>query len=613
MRRVIGRGRRLLTAPGVREGGIVALILVVGLLMRLPNLNGPLLAISSFRQTETAYPALIYHQQGINLLAPQLPVLGRPWQVPFEFPLFQAMAAVIMNLGGAADWSMRFSGVICFMATAVAVWGMVRHLSTRTAAGIAVLIFVASPFNVWWSRASMIEYMATALSVGYVWAGMIWIDKRQLRFAALAIVLGTLAMLVKVTSAVFWMVPLLLYWGMVSRPPWRLLLRERLRTSATLFAIPLVACVLWTHYADDIKAASHATSWMTSEALVGFNFGSIGQRLDPHQWSKIIHPFDSLVTGVPIWLFAAVCVIAMLRERRAVWVGIILAGALPVLTFMNLYAVQAYYLAAVTPAVAAVAGYALDGVISRVRAAPLRAAAIVVVVVWLGTSLYIQRDFLASSYATPTPDPANILPQAREIDAGTKPQDLIVFDGLQWSPAVPYYARRRGMMLVQIIVTPKLLNALPGQGYTYLYTVTPHPGHFSADALAVLQRWTWFGDVSAHLFRVGATYLSVDTTYVAAAAETAQPSGDSSLITGTRTLVCDGSTSDITVPPRSTITMELGDSSPPHGMTLAVNGHWIPAERTVVVNSDATSTGSVQLACTGGADLDLTGVYAQQP
>jgi 4-amino-4-deoxy-L-arabinose transferase-like glycosyltransferase len=614
MRRVIGRIPRLMTAPGVREAAVIVAMLAVGLLVRLPNLNAPLLAISSFRQTETAYPALIYHQQGINLLFPQLPVLGKPWQVPFEFPLFQAMAAVLMNLGGAADWAMRVSSVICFVATAVAVWGLVRHLSTRTAAGFAVLVFLASPFNVWWSRASMIEYMATAFSVGYVWAGMIWIDNRQRRFAVLAIVLGSLAMLVKVTSAVFWMVPLLLYWGARSRPPWRPWLRERLRTSAVLFAIPLIAAVLWTHHADDIKAASPATSWLTSEALFGFNFGSVGQRLDPHQWSKIIHPLDTLVTGMPFWIFAVVCLIAILRDRRAVWVGIILAGVLPIFTFINLYAVQAYYLAAVTPAVAAVAGYALDGVIRHWRAAPFRVATMLVIVAWLGATLYIQRDFLASSYTTPTPDPANVLPQAREIDAGTRPQDLIVFDGLQWSPAVPYYARRRGIMLVQIIVTPRLLNGLTGQGYTYLYTLTPHPGQFSPDALAVLQRWAWFGDISPHLFRLGATFATVESAYVAAAAQPFQLEGNAvSLITGSRTLTCDGSTTDVAVSSGATITLQFAAPLPAQAITLAVNGRWIPAERTVVVNPDASSSGSLHLACAGGTELDLAGVYAQQP
>ena len=38
---------------------------------------------------------------------------------------------------------------------------------------------------------------------------------------------------------------------------------------------------------------------------------------------------------------------------------------------------------------------------------PLRVATMLVIVAWLGATLYIQRDFLASSYTTPTPDPAN--------------------------------------------------------------------------------------------------------------------------------------------------------------------------------------------------------------
>ena len=108
MRRVFGRARRLASAPGVREAGIVIGILVPALAVRLSNLNAPLLAISSFRQTETAYPALIYHLQGINLLAPQLPVLGRPWQVPFEFPPFQAAASLLMDLGSGTETGMPF-------------------------------------------------------------------------------------------------------------------------------------------------------------------------------------------------------------------------------------------------------------------------------------------------------------------------------------------------------------------------------------------------------------------------------------------------------------------------------------------------------------------------
>lgn len=588
-------------------------LLAVGLLIRLPHLSQPLTAISSFRQTETAYPALIYHQQGINLLNPQLPVLGAPWQVPFEFPLFQAMAALVMDLGVAADLALRASGLICFMATAFALWGLVRHLSTRTAAVIALLVFLLSPFNIWWSRSSMIEYMATAFSVGYVWVGMIWIDKRQKRFAALAIVLGTLAMAVKVTSAIFWMVPLLLYWSRGTRPPLRVWLRERLSISLTLFLVPLVACALWTHHADDIKAANPATSWLTSEALVVWNFGTIAERLSVRAWSDIIHPFDTLVTGLPFWVFAIFCGIAWLRERRTVWLGILLAGVLPVLVFFNLYAVQAYYLAAVTPAVAAVLGYSLDGIIRYWRPAPLRVVTVLAILASLGSTLIAQREFLAPIYTNQVADPANVLLQAREIDAGTQPQDLIVFDGLTWSPAVPYYARRRGMMLLPVIVTDRLLNALPGQGYTYLYTA-PRGVRFTSIALSVLERWTWFGEVSQHLFHLGSSYAGVDGAGIAGTATPFQPpAGSRSLIPAPLSMSCNGLTTDITTAVGNTITLQFATPSSAAHDSLAIGGQWIPAESTVVVDSQKDQDGSLRLACEGGGTLDLVGVYAGSP
>ena len=50
------------------------------------TLDQPLLERHSFRQTQTAYTARIFHEEGIDLLHPKLPVLGEPFEVPFEFP-----------------------------------------------------------------------------------------------------------------------------------------------------------------------------------------------------------------------------------------------------------------------------------------------------------------------------------------------------------------------------------------------------------------------------------------------------------------------------------------------------------------------------------------------
>jgi hypothetical protein len=53
------------------------------------TLNQPLIDRHEFRQTQTALSAL-FMQPGLEgLLNYETPVLGAPWSIPFEFPLFQ--------------------------------------------------------------------------------------------------------------------------------------------------------------------------------------------------------------------------------------------------------------------------------------------------------------------------------------------------------------------------------------------------------------------------------------------------------------------------------------------------------------------------------------------
>jgi hypothetical protein len=592
----------------------VAGLLLAGLAARLPNFGRPLLEADPFRQTETAYPALIFHLQGINLLAPQLPVLGRPWQVPFEFPLLQAAGALLMDLGVVPDLAMRICGLACFMATAALLWGLVRYLASRLAAVLALVVFLASPFNILWSRTSMIEYLATALALAYVWAGAVWIDRRQGRFAAIAVAAGSLAMLVKPTSAVFWMAPLLLYSG--SRPRaagLRLWLRDRLGAALVLCLVPLAAAAVWTGHADAIKAANPATRWLTSASLVNWNFGPLAERFNLTDWKAVLQPITTVISGLPLWALAAVGVIAVARRRRrAVWLGFVLAAVLPVLTFFNLY-LQDYYAAAITPALAAVIGYSWEGIILFFRTRPLRLVVVAALVLSLGGTVYDARDYLAPIYSG-TSDPAQVLPATAELDAGTLPHDLIVFEGLDWSPAVPYYARRTGMMLPTEIITPQLLDSLPEQGYAYLFTATARDGAFSSTARAVLARWPWFGYVSAHLLHLGSSYRGVSASAVAVGATSFDaPAGTPSLLPAPVPIECGQPPEVLTLAPGGPITLTLSGVSPTSAIRVGPSGDWIPAEATVVVGPQLVTGGTLTLACTGTASLVVTHAYASAP
>src|SRR5688572_7732919 len=97
-------------------------------------MNQTLVERHGFRQTQTAYTARAFHEHGIDLLHPKLPVLGRPFEAPFEFPLFQAIATIPMRLGMSADTSMRVTGLACFLVTAVLLFGLLRYVSNRVVA-----------------------------------------------------------------------------------------------------------------------------------------------------------------------------------------------------------------------------------------------------------------------------------------------------------------------------------------------------------------------------------------------------------------------------------------------------------------------------------------------
>src|SRR5262249_10133359 len=134
-----------------------------------------------------------------------------PWEVPFEFPLFQAAASIVEKLGATEDAALRITNLAFFVLTALLLYGLVRRVAGVPAAVGALVAFVASPFALVWSRTSMIEFLATAGAVGYCWAVISWREHRRPVFAVLALASGLVAMLVKPTTGVFWILPALLY------------------------------------------------------------------------------------------------------------------------------------------------------------------------------------------------------------------------------------------------------------------------------------------------------------------------------------------------------------------------------------------------------------------
>ena len=126
--------------------------------IQIPTLNQALIEMHGFRQTQTAYQSLTLSRGFGSLLHPKLPIFGSPWEVPFEFPLFQYSAAILIkDFGLGADAANRLASLIWFTLCLIPLWCLARRLLGSLASSGVVIFFLFNPFSLQWSRASLIE------------------------------------------------------------------------------------------------------------------------------------------------------------------------------------------------------------------------------------------------------------------------------------------------------------------------------------------------------------------------------------------------------------------------------------------------------------------------
>ena len=576
---------------------VAALAVFVGYVA--PTVDAPLLEAHPFRQTQTAWTAREFHESGFDLLHPKLPVFGEPFEAPFEFPLYQAAAALPMELGVAEDTALRLTSLLSFVLTALLLWGLVRFVAGPISGVGALVAFVFTPLALLWSRTSMIEYTATAGAVGFAFALVGWREARRPVFVWLALAAGLVGMLVKPTTAVFWILPALLYRPLAATPDGRSR-RTRLWTAIAV-GVPLVAAALWTHHADAIKAASPVTEWLTGWNLRRWNFGRAHDRIEWDQWELILE--NAVPTLVSLYgLLLVPAAVAVWRSPQwRFWLAIASAAILPVLVFMNLYVAHDYYLVAVSPAVAALVGLGAGKLWSVLRPRWLVVALPLVAVALAWGTVQLKADYWARIDGASN-DPL-VLPFAREVASHTADGELVAAVGLDWSPAVFYYAHRRGHMVTDR-TRDAALELIHRDGYRHL--VMRDPVH---EDLAFLGAWRWVAATAPHMYGLGDTAAQLPRADVVAtdpdaglAATLAQAP---TVERAPETIVC-GRGTRLAAGSRGTW-LRLGPAPP--GVRLFVGDRApLPVRRAVFVSRAASPDGSLVVTCTGAPALALEGV-----
>ena len=384
--------------------------------------------------------------------------------------------------GTPLDQTGRFVSLVFFLLTTIPIWRIARACGVPPGlAWVPATLFVISPFYIFWGRTFLIELMTTFFGMAFLAATLEALRNRSWLTWGVAIFCGTLCALLKITTFV---VPFAACGLLAAAAAWRDVkpdgvARERWRRAAWWLAIPalpLLAGVVWSAFADGVRAANPiAALYLRGARHDAWLFGTWPQKFSLRVWTIITDRFVELIGYPPLaWMLlgAALVITLIVPRRRRETLACLGCYLLAPAVFTNLHMVHDYYMNANGVFLIMALGFAFVALLeeTRTRRAGLILLGLAAFAAVTGhRAMHLPRQTLGDT---------QVLRVAEYIRSATPEGSVIVCVGQDWSSLVCYYARRRALMLpVDGGMDPALVDAalanLKGENVAALVVIEP--------------------------------------------------------------------------------------------------------------------------------------------
>jgi hypothetical protein len=437
-------GDRWLVAVFV--GALLLHVWLVSFNLRMPFLSG-----HEFRQSQTAL--ITYYIDRDSDFSPfyEQPIFGKPW-VSFilEYPLYQWCVVGLSRMTELPHHvAARLVSIVCFYLALPAMFLALGRLDLDRARRLLVLAFVlVCPVYVFYTRAFLIDPMATMFSAWFLAGFLRTMDRRHVGWLAVTVFAGVAAALVKNVILAVWMLPAAAYgawmlWRDVrARQGWRrpvLTLAWGLATVAPL----LLAMRWWVKATDALKEANPSTTIFTSAALSQDNWGlgRVGKLFSRELWGTLLDRWGEAI--LQPWVLLALLVAAplLVPRHRGKLLGLTAVFFLAQLLFPYAYAWQDYYFYSCAAFAVAALGLLAVGLWDSRLPRWLGAALVLLLLAGpVGTywGNYRQQQAAVSFGSNAFTDTIRDL---------TPPGSVLVVAGHDWAAMIPYYSERRALMV----------------------------------------------------------------------------------------------------------------------------------------------------------------------
>jgi hypothetical protein len=429
---------------------LFGLAIVFNLVQLALSWNHPILGEHAFRQTQTAISAF-WIAKGGSWLAYPTPVLGAPWSIPFEFPLYQWLAAgaAVLLPWITLDQAGRLVSELFFLACLWPAWRIATNYRDGPSMfRLCSVVVLLSPFYVFWSRSFMMESAVLFFSIWFVAALDDFLRRPNAYGFAEMTLIGSLAACIKITTFVgFAYAGALIVCGLLLTSGWRSWHPKRMLPfllTAVAVALSMVALLLWLHFGDDLKRLNWYGENLVSSAadMRKWNFGTLAQRKSWEIWHVALlrAPNEALGSWIVFLLMAFYALARLAWLQKVVFLALIFLYLSVFFTFTNVHFVHNYYQYANSIFLLASIGYVLHAGMGKDRFLALALLGVVCLVEFAGFYRYFYHDMVE-----PNRQEQTLL--ATFVRDNVPDDKMLVIFGLAWSPEVPYYAERRALMI----------------------------------------------------------------------------------------------------------------------------------------------------------------------
>jgi len=419
-----------------RAKWLLVFIVLAALVVRLIGIDQPFIDPWSWRQSDVAAIARNYLENGFHFSRPQIDWAGNERGfVGTEFPVLPFVAALFYRTAGVEEWIGRIQGVLFFVAALPFFFGLVRRIFGEVVALWASFFYAFAPLSIVASRAFMPDVPSLSLALAGIYFFLRWIEEEKFRWLVTSAVLVSLALLIKLPTAIigaplFYLALLKSSRGKFTDgqehvPPTSLFARWELWFFA---AITLIPSAIWYWHAHRIAERFYPHHF----------FGAGGFQIMSVAWYwQVLR--QTAFSSLTLTLFALALIGALLAPRGKTtrlfhwW----LAATLLFILFVGYGNRHQWYQLPLVPIAAVFAGCACVWIarcgIPRSLLAP---GAFLLVGSFIVSSYFCLQPFYR-------PSAASLRDLGLELNEATTPHSLIIAatDG---DPTVFYYAHRKG-------------------------------------------------------------------------------------------------------------------------------------------------------------------------